>query len=145
MMDRRSFVQNACLACISATAFPALLASCTSTRYVGGTIDGDDLVIPFSTFLDEQGKPRPHVIVTQEKLKQPIALFRAPEGSYEAVLMSCTHRNADLQVVGERLECAAHGSVFASTGAVIEGPASTPLRKFAVVEREGLIRISLRA
>ncbi|MBK8227451.1 MAG: Rieske (2Fe-2S) protein [Flavobacteriales bacterium] len=144
-MDRRNFIQNACLACLSATAMPALLASCTSTRYVTATIEGDDLVLPFSAFLDKNGKARPYLIVTQDQLKHPIAVFHAPEGYYHSVLMRCTHRGADLQVVGERLECPAHGSVFESGGAVIEGPASIPLRKFPTVELDGLVRISLGA
>lgn len=144
-MDRRRFIHHSCLVCLSTAAMPALLASCGSTRYATATIEGDDLVVPFSSFLDEQGRPRAYLIVTQEQLKQPIAVFRTPEGSYHAVLMRCTHRGADLQVVGERLECPAHGSVFGSAGAVIEGPASTPLRSFPTVERDGLVRISLKA
>ena len=144
-MDRRSFLQNACLACLSATAMPALIASCSSGRYIAGRLEGDDLVVPLSSFVDEQGKPRPYIIVTQDQLKQPIAVFRAPEGTYYGVLMRCTHRGADLQVVGTRLECPAHGSVFGSEGAVIEGPASAPLRGFPIVERDGLLRISLKA
>ncbi len=144
-MDRRAFIQNACLACFTATALPALLASCSTARYVTGTIEGDDLLIPFASFLNEKGQPRPYLVVTQEQLKQPIAVFRTPEGSYQAVLMRCTHRGADLSVVGERLECPAHGSVFDNSGNVIEGPASSPLRQFPVRELDGTVRISLKA
>ena len=144
-MDRRTFIQNTCLACLSATALPALLGSCSSARYISGRIEGDDLVVPLSSFFDEQGKPRPYLIVTEDQLKQPIAVFRTPQGAYRGVLMRCTHRGADLQVVGERLECPAHGSVFGNDGGVIEGPASTPLRSFVIVEQDGLVRISLKA
>ncbi len=144
-MDRRAFIQRTCLACGAVAIMPGMLVSCASARAATGTLDGDDLVVPFSAFLNEKGSPRPYLLVSNAQLNQPIAVFRSPEGSYRAVLMRCTHRGADLQVVGERLECAAHGSLFDSTGAVLEGPASSPLRTFPVVERDSTVRISLKA
>jgi len=51
----------------------------------------------------------------------------------------------ELRIVGERLECSAHGSLFDQRGAVLEGPASVPLRSFPVQERDDRIHISLSA
>jgi nitrite reductase/ring-hydroxylating ferredoxin subunit len=109
-----------------------------------GTLDGEDLVIPSSSFLDEKGGRRAYVVASHDQLKQPIVLFKKGEG-FHAVLMRCTHRGAELRVTGDRLECPAHGSRFDSHGAVLEGPASSPLRVFPVVERDGRILISLKA
>ena len=45
----------------------------------------------------------------------------------------------------DAIEFDAHGSTFDNTGTVLEGPASDPLRSFPVHERDGVIRISLKA
>lgn len=143
-MDRRSFIQNGCLACAGLLTAPALLTSCAGTRAVMGTVEGEDLVIPASSFVDEKGVQRRYVVAAHDQLKQPIAVFKEGE-TFRAVLMRCTHRGAELRVTGERLECSAHGSQFDSHGAVLEGPASSPLRVFPVVERDGRLLISLKA
>jgi nitrite reductase/ring-hydroxylating ferredoxin subunit len=143
-MDRRSFMQHGCLACAGLIAAPALLSGCSGTRTAMSVVVGDDLVIPVSSFVDGNGERRKYVVATHDQLKQPIAVFQEGDG-YRAVLMRCTHRGAELRVTGDRLECSAHGSQFDSAGAVLEGPASSPLRVFPVVERDGSILISLKA
>ena len=144
-MDRRSFVHIGCLACAAGLIAPALLSSCASGRSIVATLEGDDLTLPVSGFIDTKGRPRPYVIATHEKLAQPIAVFHGENGSYHALLMRCTHKGVELRVTGDRLECSAHGSVFASTGAVVEGPASSPLRVLPATERDGRVYISLKA
>lgn len=144
-MDRRSFLHTGCLACAAGFIAPALLTSCASGRSIVATLEGEDLTLPVSDFIDTKGRPRPYVIATHEKLAQPIAVFHAEDGGYRALLMRCTHKGVELRVTGDRLECSAHGSVFASTGAVLEGPASSPLRVLPAVERDGRVFISLKA
>jgi cytochrome b6-f complex iron-sulfur subunit len=63
-----------------------------------------------------------------------ILVFRGPDGALTAVDMTCTHRGCDVGYASEsgRLECPCHGSKFAPTGAVLEGPAERPLRTYPV-------------
>lgn len=63
-----------------------------------------------------------------------ILVFRGPSGALAAVSMTCTHRGCDVEYVAKdgRLECPCHGSEFAPTGAVLEGPAEKPLRSYPV-------------
>ena len=44
----------------------------------------------------------------------------------------CTHQQASIvfEANNNRFYCAAHGSVFATTGAVTTGPATTALKKY---------------
>ena len=143
-MQRRTFIQQGCLACAAAFAAPALLASCSSARTIAGTVEGDDLVLPANSFAGKDGAPLKYIIATHPQLMQPIAVFKQEQG-YSAVLMRCTHKGVELRMAGENLECSAHGSSFDRTGAVLEGPASVPLRKLPVLERDGRIHISLKA
>ena len=144
-MDRRSFLSQGCLVCAAALVAPALLTSCGSVRAVAGTLEGEDLVLPTTSFEEKNGKAKRCVVATHAQLKQPIAVFREESGEYHSVLMRCTHKGVELRVTGERLECSAHGSAFDSRGAVLEGPASAPLRSMPTVERDGRVFISLKA
>lgn len=143
-MDRRTFIQQGCLAC-SAFALPALLQSCAATAPITGEIQGTDLLLPATAFRSTDGSLKHHVVATHAQLKQPIAVFTQTDGTYHAVLMRCTHKGVELRITGERLECSAHGSTFDARGSVLEGPASDPLRSFPVVEHDGMVRISLKA
>ncbi len=144
-MERRDFLHHGCLACLGLLSASGLLSACSSARSIIGTIEGDDLVLPLTAFTDKQGKALPYVVVSNVQLKQPLAVFRNEEGGYRALLMRCTHRGVELNLSGDRLECAAHGSVFDNQGAVLEGPASSPLRTFPVREAGGRLLISLKA
>ena len=85
------------------------------------------------------------LIVQNEQLQDPIAVFRSADGAtFTALLMRCTHQGNQLQLYGERFQCAAHGSEFDMMGHVKQGPAEDNLRQFpAVIEQEQL-KISLK-
>jgi cytochrome b6-f complex iron-sulfur subunit len=52
----------------------------------------------------------------------------------------CTHKRATLTVKGGRIVCPKHGSRFGDDGAPLNGPASTPLNRYAVsVNGEGRV------
>jgi nitrite reductase/ring-hydroxylating ferredoxin subunit len=109
-------------------------------------IFGSDIIVPIDSFTI-QGSPtsyRESVIVYNKQLEYPICIYRFSEARYSALWMRCTHQGAELQVFGDRLECPAHGSAFTDTGAVLNGPASEPLRTFPVVVENDRLRISLK-
>ena len=72
--------------------------------------------------------------VAIEGREDKVLVFRGPDGALAAVDMTCTHRGCDVDYVAKeaRLECPCHGSEFAPSGAVIEGPAERPLRAYPV-------------
>ena len=53
-------------------------------------------------------------------------------GTYLAVAALCTHQNGNLEydAVGNKFSCPVHGSNFGPDGAVINGPAATPLKQY---------------
>ena len=83
-------------------------------------------------------------VVTSGGRNFAIVLTRTASGVV-AFSRSCTHAGVFVSPgSSNQFVCSAHGSVFnASTGAVIEGPAETPLLKYTVSERSGAIYITL--
>jgi len=147
-MDRREFIKNGCTACLSATIIGAVIPSCTSTRYISGTLGKDGLFVDVSEFLvREKGKTRyhPFIILRNDALQYPVCVYRFNDNEYSALWMQCTHQGTELQAAGDRLQCTAHGSEFDSKGFVRTGPADRSLRSFPVTVLNNQIFIDMRA
>lgn len=146
-MDRRKFIRNSCTACLSATAFSAIVSSCTSTRFISGSLGKDGLTISaseFETGLKGKAAHRSFIIIRNEALQYPICVYRLNEREYSALWMRCTHQGAELQAAGEYLQCTAHGSEFDNKGTVKNGPADRNLRNFPVTLSGNQLFIDLR-
>ena len=69
---------------------------------------------------------------------RPDVLVRQPSGSLTACSAICTHAGCQVEYTEGALHCPCHGSVFDSaTGAVRRGPATQPLSRKRVIERNG--------
>ena len=55
------------------------------------------------------------------------AAKRTGATTFVAYSMFCTHAGCETFINGQQFDCPCHGSVFSSTGAVVQGPASRPL------------------
>ena len=68
----------------------------------------------------------------------PDIVVRQPSGSLTACSAICTHAGCQVEYADGALHCPCHGSVFDSrTGSVRRGPATQPLARKRVVERNG--------
>ncbi len=147
-MDRRKFLKNSCVACVSATAMAGVLSSCQSTLYISGKLGKDGLSIdPAEFIINQNGKKtyRSFIIVRNDALQFPICIYRFSEKEYSALWMRCTHQGTELQVSGDQLQCTAHGSEFDNKGTVKTGPADRNLRNFPVTVNNDHLFIDLRA
>lgn len=71
----------------------------------------------------------------------PAILARDAGGLY-ALTITCTHEGCDVSPSGSTLYCPCHGSRFDDNGAVLQGPAGSPLVHFAVtVDANGAVTI----
>ncbi len=61
-----------------------------------------------------------------------VIVARTASGSFVAVSLACTHAGATVYYdpSSNHFNCPAHGSVFATDGSVINGPASAPLTRY---------------
>ena len=75
---------------------------------------------------------RPGGQINVEVAGQPsnVLVFRRADGQLGALSIECTHAGCDVDYVPEtdNVQCPCHGSGFAVTGEVTEGPAREPLR-----------------
>jgi nitrite reductase/ring-hydroxylating ferredoxin subunit len=146
-MNRRKFIQDSCITCLSATALAGILSSCSATRYISGKLGTDGLFVNTDEFrITKNGKSsyRGFIIIRNEALQYPVCVYRFSETDYSALWMKCTHQGAELQASGEFLQCPAHGSAFTNTGKMTNGPADQDLRTFPVTVNNNELFIDLR-
>lgn len=145
-MHRRNFIIDTCTACLSAAVLPSLLLTgCTPTQYINGKMEKDGLVIDKDQFkLGNKGSYSPFIIVRNDLLLFPICVFRFDEQDYSAIWLKCAHMGAEVNVVGDKLQCPAHGSEYDNRGQVTNGPAVSNLRTFPVAIRKNDLFIDLR-
>ncbi len=147
-MNRRKFIKNGCTVCLSVAGLTGVLSSCTTTRYINGTLGKDGLMVDLNEFVTRQnGKAAHHsfIIIRNEALQYPICVYRFSENEYSALWMRCTHQGAELQASGDYLQCTAHGSEFDNKGTVKNGPADRNLRNFPITVSNNQLFIDLRA
>lgn len=72
--------------------------------------------------------------------KAPYALAKKADGTIVVHTAVCTHQKCAVAAAGAELTCPCHGSKFdAMTGAVLNGPAASPLAEVKVTESNGSI------
>ena len=61
-----------------------------------------------------------------------IIVARKNDGTFVAVSKNCTHQGQELtyQSASDRFNCPLHGSNFSTTGAVLNGPATSALKQY---------------
>lgn len=143
-MVRREFIENTCLTCIAVAIGGATLNSCSSMKTVNSFDENGYLVVDKSEFLDTNTKEEyASIIVTSNSLRKPLILFKTGADSYEAISLECTHKGVKLDLVEDKLECSAHGSIFEKNGTVIKGPAKKNLKRYSVDKTITTIKIQL--
>ena len=73
-----------------------------------------------------------------------LMIVQPTRGNFSAFSAICTHAGCEVsRVTAGAIICTCHDSEFSTdTGARLVGPASRPLKKFAVVERSGMLFLS---
>ena len=146
-MDRKQFLKTCGFGCLAGITGVTLLQGCNTSQSISAVIKDSDILVPISSFEIKNKKEtefKKYVIIQNEILKSPICVYRFGVTDYAAILMTCTHQGAQLQVFGDKLQCPAHGSEFSNRGVLENGPANTDLRKFPIVIENNTLKISLK-
>ncbi|MED7949166.1 MULTISPECIES: Rieske (2Fe-2S) protein [unclassified Streptomyces] len=76
--------------------------------------------------------------------EKKIVVTQPTEGQYRAFSAKCTHAGCIVdQVKNQKIQCPCHGSFFGITdGAVLDGPAPTPLPAYTVAVEGGNLKVT---
>ena len=128
-MDRKDFLKLGCNACLCGAAAFMLpgLTGCSPAYSVFKTEPIENKIeMPLSLF--EKGSLQ---FVRPKGWLYDIAVQKKSDGTYEALLMQCTHMDNQLMPAQNGFSCSLHGSKFNTEGKVIKGPAEMPLKKYS--------------
>lgn len=72
-----------------------------------------------------------------------VIVAKTNAGSYIAVAAPCTHQGVavEFQPTPNNFFCPRHGSRFSTSGAVLDGPATAPLRAYTVTQNGNELRV----
>jgi len=84
-------------------------------------------------------------MVRAQNLPMPIVVRNLPNRGLIALSTICTHKGCEVRVLPDAFQCPCHGSEYRVDGAVVEGPASQPLQRFAVEETPEAIIIKVKS
>ncbi|HTQ26889.1 MAG TPA: Rieske (2Fe-2S) protein [Puia sp.] len=127
-MERRTFLKTSCNFCLLGMTGGLLsqLEACSPTFQVTrADIVGGSLTIPLATFTQSGLQ-----IIRPNGWYYNIAVHKKTDGSYESMLLQCTHQQNQLAPTGNGFTCTLHGSQFDAEGQVKKGPAERSLKKF---------------
>jgi Rieske Fe-S protein len=147
-MDRKDFIKTCGLTCLCGSPLLVILKSCAPARIINGRIITDELIVDIKDFNPgevNEKNPGNYIVVQNEILAYPVAVFRLSENEYSALWMECTHQGNEIRVYGDKLECPAHGSVYNNKGEVQQGPAEHALKTFPIRVENNQVIISLKA
>jgi cytochrome b6-f complex iron-sulfur subunit len=135
-MNRKDFIKTGSIALMSSIVVPAILQSCSGSRYALSTLSGAKLLsIKKSEFeiSNKKGtKKKQYVLVKTAEMNFPICVFFMSNDLYSAVLMECSHNGCELLATADFLVCPCHGSEFSKKGIVQNPPAENNLKTFIV-------------
>lgn len=138
-MNRRELIRN--IAAGTATVFivPSVLTSCQEDQPEPENPDANkltiDLTSPNNSSLGSAGG---------SKVIENIIIINTGDG-FIALSSVCTHSGCQVTYNhgNENLPCPCHGSIFSTSGAVLNGPASSPLKTYDVMQEGDILTINL--
>lgn len=145
-MNRRDLIQKIVLGGTTLIVVPSVLTSCSKED--GGDNGGNggtpankltiDLTAPAYTALNAAGG---FVVVSSKN----IIVANAGNNAFIALSSVCTHDGCTISynAASNNFPCGCHGSVFSTTGSVLNGPAVTAVKSHTVNKVGNTLEISL--
>lgn len=128
-----------CVAMTSGFLMSVLLDSCKTPLGVVKTTSKDDMItIPLSEFEKSDYK-----LVRVSNYNYDLAVQKKADGTYESIVLMCTHAGQPLTKTGNTYYCTLHGSVFDHEGHVTKGPAEKDLTRLTTKVFKNQITIQL--
>jgi cytochrome b6-f complex iron-sulfur subunit len=127
-MDRRDFIQKSILAACGIAAVSATLESCSKNSNPTPAPSGPsaNFTIDISTSQYSALQANGGAVYANN-----LIIARDNTGKFIALYDVCTHAGCTIQFNGtNQFPCPCHGSIFDENGNVVNGPATTPVKKY---------------
>lgn len=139
-MNRRELIKNLASGSVTLFVVPAVITSCAKDDPDPDPIpDPDVLTIDLTlSKYDNLGSAGGFII------EEDIIVINTGD-AFIALSSLCTHQGCGVSYNhgDANLPCPCHGSVFSTTGSVLQGPAETPLANYQVVQEGDILTIAL--
>jgi cytochrome b6-f complex iron-sulfur subunit len=138
-MNRRELIRNIAAGTASVFIVPSVLTSCQEDQPEPENPDANELTIdltsPNNSSLGSAGG---------SKVIENIIIINTGDG-FIALSSVCTHSGCQVTYDhgSENLPCPCHGSIFSTSGMVLNGPASSPLKTYEVIQEGDILTIDL--
>ena len=138
-MNRKDFIKGSCGVCIALSSgflMSALLESCkTPLGVIKTTSNNNKVTIPLADFAQSDYK-----LVRVNNYNFDLAVQKKPDGTFETLVLECSHAGQPLTKTGNTYYCTLHGSQFSHEGKVLKGPADKDMKKLNTrIENNALI------
>ncbi len=147
-MERRTFLNKACLGCVGILGLGVVAASLQSCAPIPFILleskSEDEVKVSESEFVEDQNL----VILKNKEWEADVLLVKIIDKktkniTYNALKMECTHNPTPLTATKHGLNCSTHGSSFDLEGQVTLQPATQPLKKYQVTIENKIIKINI--
>lgn len=140
-MNRRELIRN--IAAGTATLFvvPSALISCEEDQPDPDGNNNPDNVLS----IDLTDNKYASLGETGASIVESSIIVINTGSGFLALSSLCTHQGCQVSYDhgSNNLPCPCHGSVFSTTGSVVEGPANSPLRKYNITQEGDILTIPL--
>ena len=139
-LDRRDFLAL-CAGCAAGFA----LGGCASLVARPVTPVNGRIALALAHY-PELAEPLGSIKLLPEGHDAPVYVLVQGDGRLVALSPICTHLGCTVEIEGARLVCPCHGSTYDRAGAVLQGPAQHPLRRYrTTLADDGVLTIDLRS
>lgn len=141
-MKRRELLRSIAAGTTAVFVVPSLLTSCEEESIDPDDNNGsntDELTIDLT-----EGKYSDLVNTGGFVIEGSIIIFNTGDG-FLALSSKCTHSGCTVNYnhSSGNLPCPCHGSVFSTSGSVLNGPADSPLKKYDITQEGDILTITL--
>jgi cytochrome b6-f complex iron-sulfur subunit len=142
-MNRRDLIQRVVFGGAVLVLAPSVLSSCTKDSSTG---PGGGDPKPSQIDLDLK-KPANSALLNDggSLIVEDIIVINTGNSNYSALSKLCTHQGCTVtyNAVADQVQCPCHGSVYTTSGSVVNGPAPIALKSYPAVLNGNILTITL--
>jgi len=137
-MDRIEFLRKVAAGGSLLLIAPTLITSCSKDGDITDPGNGTETIIDLTdAAFDDLGT------VGGYTYSGAFIIFRTGTDNYKALSRKCTHQGCDVtySYANGNIPCPCHGSLYTTSGVVINGPAMNNLQSYSVVKNGDILTI----